>query len=413
MNDLFRTEAIDHQRQKLVGSIILRQAWPVQLLMSIFIAIFIALIFIFFFFGFARHETLLGTLKPSGGLINVSSPTSGIIEKILFTEEQEVRSGDLLFIISTERISGHGPTHQRMGAAFRNQRERLSEQIELAKRQNDQRRNALRKRDARLDSKLQQLDVSLTLQRERAGLASTAAQRFASTEYSTVVSREKLDEKRADAIEQEIRVTALQRERSELLVERETLIAEMQALPLQLQYEVSKIENSINDLNRAEAENDIQQRWEIRAPRSGKLTLVIAEIGETVTSGAVLASVAPENTALEAVLYAPSRAAGQIKTGTNVQIRFSSLPYQKYGQFSGKVREISSSPVPELEQASLNSPRVAMYRVRVSLEGDRLTPELRTALKVGMQVEAIVMLEYRRFYEWVLEPVLGLRTLTG
>ncbi|MNL89331.1 hypothetical protein D3C87_2195830 [compost metagenome] len=55
----------------------------------------------------------------------------------------------------------------------------------------------------------------------------------------------------------------------------------------------------------------------------------------------------------------------------------------------------------------ITSAEVSMYRVRVILGTDRLTPDLLATLKAGMQISATVTVEHRRFYEWVLGPLLG------
>ncbi|KRD19900.1 hypothetical protein ASE39_25470 [Acidovorax sp. Root267] len=407
MNDLYRIEAIDQQRQRLVGNIVLRQAWPTKVLTAIFGGLFCSLILVFFLFGFARRETLSGVLLPAAGLIQISSPQPGLVEHAKFDEGQTVVPGDVLFTLSGERDGSGGSTRQRVGEILRRQREQLVEQIGIAQRQTELDRAALVRRSGWIDTQLAQLGFGIVRQRDRAELTGAAARRFESAEYAPVVSREKLDEKRADLIEQEVRLHTMQREHAALLVERDKLRAEIDKLPLQLQRDIGSLENSLNEIRRAEAENDTQRRWEVRAPRGGQLTVMAVKAGQTVSAGAALASIAPEGSALEAVLYAPSRAAGQIAIGTPTQVRFEALPYQKFGQFPGEVREVSRSPVPSHERALITSAEVSMYRVRVILGTDRLTPDLLATLKAGMQISATVTVEHRRFYEWVLGPLLG------
>jgi membrane fusion protein len=131
-----------------------------------------------------------------------------------------------------------------------------------------------------------------------------------------------------------------------------------------------------------------------------------AEVGLSVSAEQTLASVAPQDAPLQAVLYANSRAAGQLKAGMPAQLRFDALPYQKYGQFQGVVRDVSRSPVPVTETSTADATQ-PLYRVRVRLNDATMPTGLVTALKAGTQLQATVTLEHRRFYEWVFEPLMG------
>lgn len=416
MSDLFRPEAVDYQQQKLLGTIVLRQTWPMQWLTLFFGALVIGLLCVFFLFGFARRETLAGLLLPGGGLVQATSPQAGLVQEVRAREGDAVNAGDVLFVLSGEREGERGATRQRIGSALDAQRTLLDQQIATVQRQAEMDRAALLRKRGQMDAQIDQLRAGIELQRRRAALAADAAQRFGSPENALVVSREKLDEKRSDAIDQEVRLHAMQREQAALQAERGAVQDELNALPERSGRELATLRGSLGGIAQAEAENDTLRRWEVRAPRAGRVTVVAVEPGRSIDAGAVLASVAPEDAPLEAVLYAPSRAAGQLRIGMPAQVRFDALPYQKYGQFAGEVREVSRSPVPAAEAAGLLTGSAAgtpLYRVRVQLKpgaGERqLRPELATALKAGMQLEATLTLEHRRFYEWVLEPLLGVK----
>lgn len=411
MSELFRAQAVEYQQQKLLGTIILRQGWSTQVLSLLFGALVCALIAVLFLFGFSRRETLSGLLLPSGGLVQASSPQSGLVQEVLVTEGQAVRQGDLLFVLSGERQGERGQTLRRVDAALGAQREQLAAQIANARRQADLDQASLTRKRVRLDAQLAEFVASIDLQRRRAAEAAEIAQRFGSVEYSTVVSREKLNEKQSDAIDQQLRLHALTRDRDALLVERDALQAELESLPVRLKRDMAVLQGSLSDVSRAEAENDTARRWEVRAPRDGRITLLAAVVGQSVLAGATLASVAPEGGTLEAVLYAPSRAAGQIHVGTPVQVRFDALPYQKYGQFPGEVHEVSRSPVPAVEAGAALPAGTPMFRIRVRLHGERLHAQWAAALKAGMQLDATLTLEHRRFYEWILEPIIGAKVL--
>ena len=93
-----------------------------------------------------------------------------------------------------------------------------------------------------------------------------------------------------------------------------------------------------------------------------------------------------------------------IKPGDRVLLRYQAYPYQKFGTHSGHVLRISRSAV--VASKGQADEGEAVYRVLVSLNEQTVLaygqPE---ALRPGMRLEADVMGERRRLYEWVLEPL--------
>ncbi len=120
---------------------------------------------------------------------------------------------------------------------------------------------------------------------------------------------------------------------------------------------------------------------------------------------------------LEAELYAPSRSVGFVGPGMPVLLRYQAFPYQKFGQFRGVVREVSNAGQrpdemswPGVAQANGGAAE-PLYRVRVELERQSVRAYgIDRPLKSGMTLDASVVLERRRLYEWVLDP---LYTTTG
>lgn len=97
-----------------------------------------------------------------------------------------------------------------------------------------------------------------------------------------------------------------------------------------------------------------------------------------------------------------------------VMLRYQAYPYQKFGQHRGRVRDVSSTAMrPEelpllITGASSSEP---LYRIRVSLDQQTVQAYgMAQPLKSGMALDASILLERRKLYEWVLEP---LYSITG
>ncbi len=109
----------------------------------------------------------------------------------------------------------------------------------------------------------------------------------------------------------------------------------------------------------------------------------------------------------------PSRSAGFVTVGAQVLLRYQSYPYQKFGQAEGVVREVSATALrpeeigakPVLAPGTRTAESVYRVRVRLARQGIRAYGQDHP-LKPGMLVDASLVLERRRIYEWALEPLL-------
>ena len=97
-------------------------------------------------------------------------------------------------------------------------------------------------------------------------------------------------------------------------------------------------------------------------------------------------------------------------------IRYQAYPYQKFGHQQGEVETVAKTALPTHEINGLGNPQgnnssESLYRVRVKLAAQTVNayghPQ---PLQAGMLLDADVLQEQRRLYEWVLEP---LYSLTG
>lgn len=127
---------------------------------------------------------------------------------------------------------------------------------------------------------------------------------------------------------------------------------------------------------------------------------------------------------LEAHLYAPSRTAGFVAPGQTVLIRYQAYPYQKFGLQQGIVTDISKTPFapnelpPNLASTILSNAQQsilgfnsseALYRIKVKLATQQIHAYGQAhQLKPGMTLEADVLQDKRKIWEWILEPVLAI-----
>ena len=113
---------------------------------------------------------------------------------------------------------------------------------------------------------------------------------------------------------------------------------------------------------------------------------------------------------MQADLYVPSNAIGFIETGSKVILRYQAYPYQKFGHAQGTVVSVARTALARQEVSDLGSittsPNEPVYLVRVSLTKQTVRAYGKEMpLQTGMIVEADILRENRKLYEWVLEPL--------
>jgi multidrug efflux pump subunit AcrA (membrane-fusion protein) len=118
-------------------------------------------------------------------------------------------------------------------------------------------------------------------------------------------------------------------------------------------------------------------------------------VGDLVPAGATVAR-------LQARLSVPSRAIGFIAPGDRILLRYRAFPYQTFGHQVGRVASISPDAIAPAGAAG-NSGQV--YRVLVDLQQQAITARGKSRpLRPGMLLDADILGERRRLYEWILKP---------
>src|SRR5690606_16737864 len=128
---------------------------------------------------YTRKARVSGYLAPSAGLIKVYAPAAGTLIEKRVAEGQRVKKGDVLFVVSTDPISGGEP--QAQAAAIEHIRARLQRasrerqaQLEIESSETA----VLQDRVRSMETELDQLDASIRVQTQRAETARATAESY-------------------------------------------------------------------------------------------------------------------------------------------------------------------------------------------------------------------------------------------
>jgi membrane fusion protein len=146
------------------------------------------------------------------------------------------------------------------------------------------------------------------------------------------------------------------------------------------------------------------------APVSGKITSVVANLGQRMNPSVPMFSIIPEGSELQANLFLPTRSIGFMEIGQELNISYEAFPYQKFGTYSGRVSGIAKSVIMPGEPASGLTFQEPVYKVEALLNSQNIMAYGREIpLKPGMMLSADVILDERTIFEWLLEPLYSLR----
>jgi membrane fusion protein len=403
---LFRAQALQCRSEQQLGPASLAFSSGVRGLVCLF-AILALLGCGFAIWGsHTRRTTVHGLIQPVSGILPVYATQSGTIRSSHVREGSLVRRGDPLFILSNQQFSHQEARQKNLIDSIRASQDslirsrKLSQSLARLKTAETTQQLALlqqhiqraSRQHTRLQQRLQLSQKNLAVHRQ---LSATGAE-----------SALTLRQKQTELLDVEHRISAQRQALDTLLREQVKLSAELLALPLQLAETEAGLSRKMQALDQARLEVETRQESAILAPGAGMITAISVSPGLYVTTQQPLALLIPQQAKLEAHLYAPSKAIGFIRSGCRVKLRVDAFPYQKFGHLEGTVTEITHSAMLHSERPLLPAMNEPHYRIRVTLnqQGMRIHGQL-TALRPLMSVSGDIMLETRRLYAWLLEPL--------
>ena len=385
-------------------------------LTGIFVTLALLVIAFFALFETTRKSHVQGMLVPAAGVIRVYSSQTGVIKEVGIKEGQFVREGEILFVVSSERSnSDANSTEALISSLLMRRRDSFHTELQQAKVQASQRRAALQQRGYDLQSEIKRLNSQAVMQKQRIALSEQTVARFAQLKVTNYISAAQLQEREAELLDQRQRLLEIERIRSATQRDLASSQAEEKDIAMQALREEIALRRDASTLEQNLTENEARREVTVRAHQSGTITAIAANVGQTVGAATSLATILPEGNKLEAEMYVPSRSIGFLKPGMTALLRYQAFPYQKFGQHSARVREVATTSLrpEELETSAAAMPGASqsepIYRVRLELDQPTVQAYGNVMqLRSGMLVDASIMLERRKLYEWILEPVFSI-----
>lgn len=410
MSRLFRREVVEAKRGSWLGGISLAQPVRLWVLTALGVLSAASVLGLLILGDYTRRSRVIGELVPDLGLSTVVAPSAGVVAVIHADEGHHVERQTALLLINVPRVTAAGD--DALKVLRENQQARLNSLGSLHASQDAQlqaqQRGARQQRDA-LRRELVQIENEIQTRMEQVRIGRETVQRYRQVADQRYVSLVQLNQQEQSMLDLLNAQQALQRQATSLrraLAQVEQALAEV---PPQRNAARASAERDGAALRQEAVRMEADGELLLRAPVAGMVASRLVEPGQAVQPGQPLVSLLPERSSLRAQLLVPSAAIGFIKAGDRVRLRYDAYPYQKFGSHNGLVTQVSRSAIAGRDPSS-----EPMYRVLVALDRQNVlaygVPE---PLRPGMIVEADILGERRKLYEWLLEPLYSVRGKVG
>lgn len=418
MSSLFRPEALSSQKVDWAGKVVMTT--PIGFVFMTFCAFLVGLVLVLFLVWgeYTKRSTVRGQLIPDKGLVQAYTMATGVITEKHVSEGQKVKTGDVLYKISTARYTNIGSVQEAIDKELAFKRQMIENEITRTKQAQSAEKQSIANTIERLQIDLQRLQGQIALQKHQVAIAKDTLTRYDIAIKSGAVSKRELEAQTMSYNAQLDALTNIEREKASIAQQ----IKEQGIILSRLENEHEKTLMQYQRTLSDNASDSIQNRANdiifIKAQVDGVVSVVYADVGQFVDSSRSLASILPDDSQLIAEMYVPSRAIGFIKAGDQVLLRYEAYPYQKFGHAKAEVISVAKTAtagqllstigtVATTEQLA-NEP---VYIIKAHLDKQSIKAYGKELpLVVGMTLEGDVIHETRKLYEWVLEP---LYSITG
>jgi len=411
-DSLFRSGTQGSEQNSLWGEMLIVQPVSYSIYTLLTVIIVFSVSALIYAGNYARKENVVGFLVPEKGTVKVFAPQKGSYQTIFVEEGQHINAGDKLASVGS--ISRLASGSQASAVIL----EELDNQIRYAEegiRQLEKNIRIERSISALRKSELETEQDSLKQQRQtKQGLLELKKSRVEAAENlvaKNLISSERFELYQHAYLEQKLEYEEIQQRYQQKMAEAGSLDALLRRKVSEVQERIADYHQKISDLKSQRAQTRSSSQYFIHAPVSGQITALQAKTGQAVSDGKPVLAIIPQDSALEAHLFIPTKAIGFIQPGQTIDLKYSAFPYQRFGVQQGEIREItktilSPSELPG-ELPTLNMP---VYRVVAQLDSQSIRAYGKhIELQTGMTLDASIIIEKHSIWEWMLSPLYSLK----
>lgn len=407
---LYRKEVIQYQSNRLNGEVLIINHSFSNYWLYFTLALIILIAYILFTVEYSKKRVVNGRVVPKEGIISIFGGETGVIVNSHISGGYSVNKNDTLFTVDTTKKQYEKSTVEQLILSFKdkiNEKERVllnkEKSFEIKISELNSKEDILISKIDLLKKRIKSLDESIVLREQKLKQYKGYRERGLVRESELTNAKQmywNAKNEMNSALE-----TLLSLE-SELSLVRSNMVSE----PIDYANLKQEIQLSIKELKEQLIELEGASKYTINAPVSGDISLISAQIGQTISTNSLLATIVPEDAEFIVEIFIPTDGVGFVEDGQKVKIRYDAFPYEHYGLINGTITSIGQSPVSISQiDSSINSNQL-VYIARVKLDKQSINLRDKSySLKPGMTLSATIVLDKRRIVDWILKPILKLK----
>ena len=418
---LFRQEAIDNVKTKWLGHALLTSGFSVRLNVLITVFFISVILIVIIFCNYTRRVNVTGEVTTIPRAVNIFSPVKGFVSHIQMSVGDLVRKGDTLYQVDVSQTTRSGNVSENMLHSVQ-QQIKITEGIIFKLLKNKENTvSQLKEQLVQYESAYKESKTIVDNARKGMAEMKKTMDNYAEYKKRGLINSDQVTNQRYLYYQQQSAYQNLNTQQIQQGLQITILKGDIVSRETDFDNQIAEQQYQLSHLRRQLSEMDATGAILISAPIDGTIETLSVTQGQMVNSGDSLAQLVPaESQGYFMVLWLPDNSIPYVHKGDRINIRYDAFPYEKFGQFAGRVISVSGIPASPQELSSYNTGNQSqqhtrsepLYKVLIDLSIDPRGASL--ALTSGLKAQATVFLEKRPIYQWMLSPFYDIyKSLTG
>lgn len=411
---MFRQEVFDYQETKWTGKALLISGVPPWVVATVSLTIIIVFISAIIFGNYTRRINVSGEVTTLPRSINIFASQQGYITKTLVKVGDDVVKGQAIYQIDIGKVTDSGRVSQYNQQAIERQLTQVESIIKKLQSNKTATLSNIQDKKKKYEAAYKQSSQLVKDSQENVESMRKIAESYSEYQRQGLITKEQVNNQTYSYYQQQSAFQGLYNQNMQEALQITNLDSEIITRSADFDNQISKYQLQYGDLQRQLAETVATGVLVINAPSTGRIESLSVTTGQMVNMGDSLAQLVPGTDATYyLVLWLPNHALPYVTTGDRVNVRYDAFPFEKFGQFSGRIDTLSTVPasIQEMESynnAPLRHPEMgteSYYKALIELDKVQFNHKGKTRhLAGGMKAQSTLFLEKRPLYQWMFSP---------
>ena len=411
---LFRKDAIDASGDKIWGDVLLTQPVGFWVWTTLVTLVFISIAVFSSWGTINKKASVVGYLQPDKGISAAYALRRGVVSTVLVASGESVSAGQDLVVVDTALNTVAGDPNVRLVDSIRSRIQSEDAAHQLKQRRKGSEISGYSDRLALLHDEVLVLEDQHSSQKKKVLITRHRQQMYkqlASKKFVSQLDSVGLEERLLAEMQREndIRLALIRTEKEKAQVKELLQRTRLEALAAEQQHV-----NNLSQLDLQLIQADSNRQYVVKASIDGVIAQLNVKPGSSVQQTTRLLEIVPAGSLLIGEVLVPSRAAGFVKEGQRLSVRYAAYPHQQFGSFAATISNLSETvlvPGQARKPIALTEPA---YTAKIDLALTSFDIDGKTHhLKPGLIFEADVILEERTILAWFFEPISALKNKTS